>query len=270
MKKLLPIFVFCISFFAISQNIKRENINGKIIVEGSGIEGITIYNSSSKIGIVTNENGEFIIAVALNDLIEIRALQYQNFDVIVNNAILESKKMHIFLIEEINKLDEVLVTPKGLTGNLTTDLNSVKIFKPKLDAIYFGIKNKDTYDASDDNRKHNENIAMQLQDETRIVNGLNVVNVVDQLLIPLFRSEVKNKKAAGVPEVPPKSIKYYLGSNFLVENFNIPEHRVEEFIRYVEDEAFDFDLLNYGHEIEFLELLSKKSKTFLNAKSDTD
>ena len=103
-----------------------------------------------------------------------------------------------------------------------------------------------------------------------MVNGLNVVNVVDQLLIPLFRSEVQDKKAVGVPEVPVKAIKYYFGSNFLVENFNIPEHRVEEFIRYVEDEAFDFDLLNYGHEMEFLELLSKKSKVFLNTKSDAD
>jgi hypothetical protein len=103
-----------------------------------------------------------------------------------------------------------------------------------------------------------------------MVNGLNVVNIVDQLLIPLFRSEVKDKKSAGIPEVPAKAIKYYFGSNFLVENFNIPEHRVEEFIRYVEDEAFDFDLLNYGHEIEFLELLSEKSKTFLKTKSDNE
>ena len=81
---------------------------------------------------------------------------------------------------------------------------------------------------------------------------------------------MKDKKAVGIPEVPAISIKYYLGSNFLVENFNIPEHRVEEFIRYVEDETFDFDLLNYGHEMEFLEVLSKKSKTFLNTKSDFD
>ena len=103
-----------------------------------------------------------------------------------------------------------------------------------------------------------------------MVNGLNVVNVVDQLLIPLFRSEVNDKKAAGIPEVPAKSIKYYLGSNFLVDNFDIPEHRVEEFIRYVEDEKFDFDLLNYGHEMEFLELLSAKSEAFLKGKSNTD
>ncbi len=269
MKKLLPLFVFCLSFFAFSQDIKRENVNGRIVVEGNDIEGITIYNASSNTGTVTNKNGEFIIAVALNDLLEIRALEYQNIDVRINKAILESKKISIFLIEEMNILDEVVVTTKILTGNIVTDANNLETFSPKLDALYFGIRNTDPYALSDDNQSQIKNLDKNTQGKT-MVNGLNVVNIVDQLLIPLFRSEVKDKKAAGVPEVPVKSIKYYLGSSFLVENFDIPEHRVEEFIRYVEDETFDFELLNYGHEIEFLDLLSRKSKTFLQAKSNTD
>ena len=269
MKKLLPLFVFCISFFAISQDMRRENISGRVIVEGNDIEGITIYNSTSNKGTVTNENGEFTVAVALYDLLEIRALEYQNFDVRINEAILESKKINIYLIQEINKLDEVRITKKGLTGNIKTDISMVETFNPKLDAIYFGIKSRDEYELSYYNSSQFEIIAMESQGQS-MVNGLNVKNVVDQLLIPLFRSEVKDKEAVGIPEVPAESIKYYLGSNFLVENFNIPEHRVEEFIRYVEEEAFDFDLLNYGHEMEFLELLNKKSKTFLKTKSDTD
>jgi hypothetical protein len=90
-------------------------------------------------------------------------------------------------------------------------------------------------------------------------------------LLPLFRSEVKDKKAVGIAEVPVSAIKYYFGSTFLVENFDIPEHRVEEFIRYVEDdENFDFSLLNYGRELEFLEVLSQKSKSFLVKKDDND
>ncbi|MGK0386854.1 MAG: hypothetical protein ACI849_001473 [Patiriisocius sp.] len=270
MKKLLPLFVFCISFIAISQDIQRENVTGTIIVEGDDIEGITIFNSSSNTGTVSNENGKFIIEVALNDLIEIRALEYENFDILINKAILESKKLSIFLIEEIYKLEEVIITKTELTGNINTDLNKIKTFSPKLDAIYFGIRAKNASDFSDTSSKQIENLAMQSQGQT-MVNGLNVINVVDQLLIPLFRSEVKDKKAAGIPEVPAKSIKYYLGSTFLADNFNIPEHRVEEFIRYVEEEkAFDFDLLNYGHELEFLELLNKKSKTFLDQGSAID
>ena len=99
-----------------------------------------------------------------------------------------------------------------------------------------------------------------------MVNGLNIVNVVDQLLLPLFRSEVKDKKKVGVPDVPVENIKYYFGSEFLVDNFNIPEHRVEEFIRFVESDDFDFSLLNYGKEMEFLEVINKKSIIFLNSK----
>ena len=262
MKKLLLLFVFCINFFAFSQDINREQVRGEVIVEGNDIEGITIYNSSTKIGTVTDQNGEFTIEVALNDLIEIRALEYQNFDVRVNNAILESKELHIYLIEEINRLEEVIISNKELTGNINADINIVKTFNPKLNAIYFGIKNNEASDLESDSRSQIENIASQPQGQS-MVNGLNVVSVVDQLLIPLFRSEVKDKKAVGIPDVPAESIKYYLGSNFLVDNFNIPEHRVEEFIRYVEEDTFDFDLLNYGHEMEFLELLNKKSKIFL-------
>lgn len=263
MKKGLTILLFLFSVFTFSQDITRENINGRIIVEGNDIDGITIYNKTSKKGTISNENGEFIIAVALNDLIEVRAIEYQNFDFKVNKIILETKKMSIFLIEQINKLDEVVVTNKVLSGNINADIMSVSTFKPKLNTIYFGRKNTETKIVSDTKPVDTEGNVTHSQSQT-MVNGLNIVNVVDQLLIPLFRSEVKDKKAAGVPEVPAKSIKYYLGSSFLVDNFSIPEHRVEEFIRYVEDDTFDFEMLNYGHELEFLELLSKKSKTFLS------
>ena len=269
MRKLLTLCLIFTSFFAFSQDIKRDEINGKIIVEGNDIESITIYNASAKTGTITDENGEFTIAVALNDLLEIRALQYQNFDVRVNKMILESKKISIFLIEEINKLDEIIIKNKMLSGDIKTDINSVKTFNLKSNAIYFGIKNNNAHDLNNFNQSQIESSGIHSQAQT-MVHGLNVVNIVDQLLIPLFRSEVKNRKVAGVPEVPATAIKYYFGSNFLVDNFNIPAHRVEEFIRYVEDKNFDFDLLNYGHEMEFLELLSKKSKIFLTAKNNTD
>jgi hypothetical protein len=270
MKKIATVFVFFICFIAVSQEIKRENIKGKIIIEGNDIEGVTVSNSSSGVGTVTNENGEFTISVALNDLIEIRALKYQNIDVKINKDVLESKSLSIFLIEEVNKLDEIVIKSKRLTGNLKVDIDRVKKFYPKRNVIYFGIKKEEATNLKQLGKYQNDNIRMQSPTEN-FTDGLNIVNVVDQLLIPLFRSEVKDKKAVGIPEVPALSIKYYFGSTFLAENFNIPKHRIEEFIRYVEeDDSFDFDLLNYGHEIEFLELLTKKSKMFLEIKKNTD
>ena len=42
------------------------------------------------------------------------------------------------------------------------------------------------------------------------------------------------------------------------------------FIRYVQDDTFDSELLSYGHEIEIINLLSKRSKTFLSAENNNE
>lgn len=263
MKKIIIIVLFLSSIHVVSQTFNRVEVSGRITVESNDVAGITVFNKSSNVGAITSEKGEFVLKVALNDLIEVSGLQYQNISFKVNESIIASKTIKVFLIEEINRLDEIIVLPNKLSGSLYADMEKTKSFSPKLDAIYFGIKNSDEFDFKDDYKSEVSNINMNSQRQ-RMINGLNIVNVVDQLLLPLFRSEVKNKKKIGVPDVPVESIKYYFGSEFLVGNFNIPEHRVEEFIRYVESDDFDFSLLNYGKEMEFLELLSKKSISFLD------
>lgn len=262
MKKFILFLTFLSAFSLVAQTTTRVEVSGKIIVEGSDISGITIFNTSSNLGTITNENGEFKLSVTLNDNIEVSALQYQNISFKVNEAIIESKRMKLFLIEEINKLDEVIVFTKGLSGNLNTDLEDTQPFKPQLDALYFGVRNSKEYGFEKDYKTEVSNVTVDRQ-HVPMVNGLNIVNVVDQLLLPLFRSKAKDNKKANVPEVPIDAIKYYFGSEFLVDNFKIPEHRVEDFIRYVESDNFDFSLLNYGKEMDFLELLNKKSIEFL-------
>lgn len=270
MKKLLLVFLLFASFTMTSQISKRIKVDGKIIVENQDVDAITVFNTTTKKGVITNEFGEFTVEIGLNDLIEFRALQYENFDLRITEVIMQSKRLRVFLIEEINKLDEILVLTKGLSGDLPADVGTVKTFNPKLDALYFGIKKSDEYEFTDDPRSGIENEAMHSQSNT-MVNGLNIVNVVDQLLLPLFRSKVKDKKTAGVPDVPVSSIKYYFGSEFIIDNFNIPEHRVEEFIQFVQDDVnFDYTHLNYGKELEFLEVLNTKSKEFLKTNGDKD
>lgn len=265
MKKTILFLAFLASIQISSQNLNKVQVFGKIIVEGNDLSGITIYNVTSKTGTITDDFGKFSLRVSLDDIIEVSALQYQNITFKVNSSIIESQKMKIFLINEINILDEIVITGRGLTGDLKKDISTTSNFKPKLDALYFGVKHATEYDFEKDNKSAVKNIAVNLQQQT-MVNGLNIVNIVDQLLLPLFRSEAKSKKESGVPEVPVESIKYYFGSEFLVDNFNIPEHRVTEFIRFVERDNFDFSLLNYGKEMEFLEFLNDKSIEFLTIK----
>lgn len=270
MKKALQFALILLSI-SVSAQINRVEVKGKIIVEEDNLEGITIYNSTSQQGTVSDKDGEFAIKVKLNDTLQVRALQYQNFDLKINETIIESRRLRIFLIQQINQLDEIVIRNRKITGELTTDLKSVKTFTPKMDAIYFGVqRERELNESPSDFIRNDINLTNATSQNKPLVNGLNLVNVVDQLLLPLFRSEVKDKKKMGIPEVPVEAIKYYFGSEFFSDNFKIPKHRVEEFIRYVERENFDFTLLNYGRELEFLEILNQKSIAFLNQSENSE
>lgn len=263
--KIKLFFLVCLmGGLGFSQDFQRFNVEGKIIVESSELAGITVFNASANKGTITDANGEFTLAVRLNDVIEVSALQFQNIKFKVNEAIMGSRRMKVFLIVEINKLDEIILLPEKLTGNLNADMEVAKPFSPKLDALYYGIKHKDEFEFADDYSTKTVNTSLNGA-YLPMVNGLNVINVVDQLLLPLFRSKIKNKKQKGIPEVPIEAVKYYFGSEFLVDNFNIPEHRVEEFIHFVQRDNFDFRLLNEGKEMAFLELLNAKSIAFLKS-----
>ena len=138
MKRIL-LFVCCVFALNIySQDIKRLSVNGKIVVTSADKEGVSVYNTSANKGTVTDENGEFKIDVAINDVVEFGALQFKDFTVVINDKILLSKQMTVILVEEVNKLDEVVLLPFGLTGNLGADLENVRTYNVSLDDVYFG------------------------------------------------------------------------------------------------------------------------------------
>lgn len=264
-RALLYLLLLVPLFMMTAQNSNRIEISGKVVVNSEDLEGITVYNISEKKGSITDENGFFKLNVALNDVIEFKALQFQDFTVTIDENILKTKKMTVFLVEKINLLDEVVILPYDLTGDLLVDIESVKTFKPDLDALYFGLANMSDYNFPDDYKSKVVNIAMPGTGND-IPYGLNVIGIVDLFLRPIFNSN-KNKGIEVMGDVETyDQFKDRYSAKFLVENFNIPKDKVEDFIRFVDDEGIDYSLLKSGSEFLFLEFISVKSKEFLAKK----
>jgi len=271
--KLLGLFFLLATFSISAQVIDRVEVSGKIVVEQNEIEGVTVYNSSSNKGTTTNEKGEFKIKVALNDKIQFGALQFKDFNIVIDKNVIESKKLTVFLVEQVNKLDEVLILPYDLSGNLETDLKSVQTFNPNMDAIYFGVANVTEYEFSDDTRSKTENIAMHSQGQA-MENGFNFVNVAALLLKPLFKEVFKSNKKSNYSTTA-ESISYEVlkdkySIEFLHQNFNIPTERMDEFLIYVEKQGLEEDMLASGSELEFLEFIYQKSIAFLKVSPNED
>lgn len=242
-----------------SQVLNRVEITGKVIVNSDDLEGITVYNTGSKEGVTTNAEGIFTIAVTLKDVLEFRALQFQEFRVTIDERILESRQVSVFLIEKVNALDEVVLLPYGLSGNLNVDVNSIKTFNPDMNAIYFGIKHSDEYEFPADYKTEVENMAMYPHGET-LRHGLNVANIMGLMIKPLFKESGKKDK---IPNVEVSKIKSYYSNKFLIDNYNIPEDKIEEFVYWVETHGLTFELLEAGRELEFMEFLGEKSDEYL-------
>ncbi len=267
-KQLISICFILLSSFAISQEINRIEVTGKVIVETDEKEGITVYNSSSNKGTITDENGNFKIKVALNDIVVFGALQFQDFTVIIDNKVMDSKKLTVFLVEEVNKLDEVIVLPYDLSGNLYVDVQSTRTYNVDLDAIYFGIEHQEEFEFSDDYKSGITNPSVDDQ-LPYFDNGFNVINFVGLLMSPLLKKSKKSKKQKD-PEVkvPSGKLSERYNAEFLKENFDIPLNKTNAFIAFVEDKGIDEQLLVKGKEIQLLEYISKQSKLFLNSKSE--
>ncbi|WP_353778815.1 carboxypeptidase-like regulatory domain-containing protein [Winogradskyella sp. 3972H.M.0a.05] len=269
--KILVTLFLAFSFAGVSQQEERTLIKGRVVVETDELEGITVFNSSSNRGTTTDEKGEFEIRVKENDVLEFGALQFQDFSATISKDVVLSKRMTVYLIEEVNKLDEVVILPYELSGELNIDIESVRTFNPDMNAIYFGIKHSDEYEFSDDYKTSVENIAMHSQSQPIITNGLNVGNLIGAMIKPLFgKKKGKEQKKYDVPAVPVNRLKEYYSAKFLTDNFNIPEDKIDDFVAYAESNGLDYSLLQAGKEIEFLEFLSQKSQLFLKLQNEKD
>ena len=272
MKKTLLLLFSFYAFMVFGQDRERIAINGKIIVQSQDKEGVTVYNTSSNKGATTDKDGYFKISVAVNDTVEFGALQFQDFTVVISEKIISSRRLTVILVEEVNKLDEVVLLPFDLTGNFNTDLENVRTYNVSLDDVYFGLDHIEDFEFSADYKTKAENVAFN-EYNPRVENMLNVVNIAGFLLkqvVGVDTGKSKSEKEKQLNRTPFKQALDAYSINYIHSNFEIPLNRVEEFIDYVEIEGVDESLFETDKEMQLLERVSQLSKSFLKARSEKD
>lgn len=273
--KRLALIVCFLSFglLTFAQNVDRIKIKGRIIVETNDVEAVTVFNTSSNKGTITDSKGAFEIEVALNDVLEVSALQFEKFTVKIDERILSNKYLTVFLVEKINKLDEVVVMPYDmLTGDLVSDVKTVETFNPDLDAIYFGVNDVYSFEFTDDYKSRPDESVLR---EGEYYNGFNVLGALSMVLKPVFNHKNKSKKPSQEELYPTISIEQkdlteVYGREFLTQTFNIPENQLEAFVAFVETDTFDYSLLDTGNEMELIEYLYHQSQVFLKDGTQKD
>lgn len=255
------LFFSCLmlTMVANAQTIKRVEVEGRIYADANDVEGITVFNTSSNVGTITNEKGDFILEVAVNDIVQISAIQFKAISITVGEEAVKSRRLGIHLVEQIHKLDAVLLR-SGLTGDIDADIENVTYLKPLI--LDMGSMNVD-YEYYDDkvfDAKAVENDLKSRISKGELYNGFDVKKI-SKLIFG------KKDKSYKIPEYvvveKPIELTDVYSHEYISEMFEIPMDRVDAFIAYVDTQDLDKELLKKGNEIKCLQFLYEKSQQFL-------
>ncbi len=264
--------LFLFPFLVVAQQINRVQVQGQITGPiGEDVEGISIYNISSQKGTITNENGEFTIEVGLHDRVMFTALQFQNFTVIIEEIILESKHMKIVVNPAIVQLDEIIVRPHDLTGNIAVDVSRIKTkdLNFMLKASYKELEYDYEFAADKSTGVTNSSLDNTSKIATEDINGINIIGLMGWIGETLF----KNRKSSTERRSPLEKAQFSDASftaiyqrfpnSYFTKVLLIPDKQITNFIYYIIENGFTAELLKENNELKLMNFLEKQSKIYL-------
>ena len=247
---------------AISQEVDRIKISGKITAsKGEDVEGINIYNKSSQKGTITSNTGEFEIMVAENDRVFISAMQFQRFTVIIDEGIIKHKKMFIYLNPVVNQLDEVIIRPFDLSGNIVADVRRVNLtgINHGWDLSYENLEFGYEF-AADAQTSVKGNKAEEAYFNGPVQGGGDILGLASMF----FKKDKKTERQViSEKELVTDAVQKRFGNTYISKTFNIPEDKVNEFIYFVEENGLDKKLLKAKNELLLIEHLHEQSTVYL-------
>lgn len=265
MKPFLIIPFLLFTFLCCAQQIERVLVEGEIIVpKGDEREQISVYNVSSQRGTATDSEGKFTLEVAKNDRVLITAIQFQSFTVVIDEGVVDKKFMRIYMNPSVNQLDEVVVSPYDLSGNINVDVKRINVYDtPNYDLSYKTL-NYD-YEFTPDRQTAIEvNAAEDALNNGGLKNGFNFVSVLGLLATAIFPKKDKSAPVETLNngQVLVTALQQRYSAQYYSETFGIPIEKVDAFIYFAEENAVEPYMLKPENEIKLLEVLFEQSKVY--------
>ncbi|MEM7185249.1 MAG: hypothetical protein AAF466_01215 [Bacteroidota bacterium] len=259
MKLLLTTCLLFLTIAAFSQEVERTTAKGMVKVPASTEkEGISIYNISSQRGTITNENGEFELAIAANDRLLVTALQFESRELAITEEDVLNKSLLIYLNPNVYKLGAAIVRSTDLMGYAQLDAKQIEtsVYAPGWDLSYAALEFG--YNFENDGQV---GVTGNAAEEALNVNAVPQASVDMGILFrTLFPKKNKSdKEVIEDQRVATNALLDRYPQYYIANTFKIPEDRVNDFVFYTEENGLTPYLMRTENEIELLEFLLQRS-----------
>ncbi len=234
-----------------AQDLFSQKVEGRVYSEDGDVAGTHVLNTTTDRATITDVGGYFAISAKRNDTLVFSAVQYQHKQIVVTLDVLESKLLLIPLEEALTELDEVVVTPYNLSGDMSRDLNRMDI-EPVVTSSTLGLPNAYVKPISKAERELYAATANPFMSIDPLINTISGRK-------KMLKKRVKrNKKYARTERVR----EFFVDSLYTTE-LNIPKEKVEDFFYFCEVDSTFQSTVDTHDRLAIWEFLRKKSVVYL-------
>ena len=231
-------------------------IEGHIFSKEGDVAAIHVSNISQNRGTITDAAGYFDISVKLNDTLVFSAVQFKRKQVVVTIAILKSKQLQIPLERSLTELNEVVVMPYNLSGDINRDMDRLETGRIITAAT---------------EKLPNSQVLFPTQTERKLFAATDWgCKCVGVKLDPLFnyfsgRTKLLNKRAArDAQEDVTNKVRDYYADVLYVVHLKIPKNKIDDFIFFSERDSSFKSIAVANDKLKLWEFFQSKSIAYRN------
>lgn len=264
------IFVFLVFCFSVSSIKAQEfvkQIEGRVYSKDGDVAAVHVSNISTKRGTITDRSGYFEIVASLNDTLVFSAVQYERFELIITGEILEKEILQVPLKESLTELDEVIVMPYNLTGDLNRDMGNMKV-DPVVTASTLGLPNAYVKVKTQNERKlfEADNGPWVYLGNYKLDTTFNPMIMINfnKILNGITGRTKKLKKYVAIDKEINllRSVKRSYPDSVYVQEFRIPKDGLDEFFYFCEADSTFTAVAETGNVLRVWEFLQDKSEEY--------
>lgn len=255
--------------YLFSQGIERKILRGIVVVDSFDVEDVTVRNISSNVNAKTDADGKFSIRARATDTLFFESPSFASQKYILSHKDFWKEELEIRLHIKITELDELIITPYTLSGNLTEDTKRIQVYGDGFAVID---AKKIMYYEDDIRMGAPVNSAMPnvLAPSGSNFNFLAIGAGLVQLLVKPSLSKNYSKKVyeeRRLNAIATKSFSDHMyerfSYNFFVETLKIKKEDLPLFMSFAELSIYDLaPLLNPEKELKLIAYLIDKAKAY--------
>ncbi len=268
MKAFLFVILSLFTNFLFAQGIERKVLRGIVVVDSFDVEAVTVRNISSNLNAITDVDGKFSIRARATDTLFFESQSFISQRYILSQKDFWKEELEIRLHVKITELDELIITPYTLSGNLNEDTKRIQVYGDGFALI----DAKKIMHYEDDVRMGAPvNTAMPNVFAPTGVNLLGLVVVGFVNLVGIKANPKKNSERVfeerRIKNLQSKSYSDHLyerfSHSFFVETLKIKTEDIPMFMSFSELNVYELSsILKPENELQLIEYLIQKAAEF--------